>query len=205
MPLTKNPFADDPDKAEVFEMGYLLTLQGVDDDPFLPLSPDLLDVFRQGAKAGRDDAPLVDEKEWVRRTTIDASEGVAELAKHSAIEAVFEGSAHLFKLAGLGLIGLVISVLGIPGNVKLGPLKKDFSEEYDGPDEDPNVTYVPLCSRTDHPLVMTGVTPDGYWAGTGTGDFNEALKQALQHEHTETLIARCSTTDSTCGPVWIAQ
>jgi hypothetical protein len=34
MPLTKNPFADDPDKAEVFEMGYLLTLQGIDDDRF---------------------------------------------------------------------------------------------------------------------------------------------------------------------------
>src|SRR5262249_25624311 len=133
MPLTKNSFADDPDKAEVFEMGYLLTLQGIDDDPFLPLSPDLLDAFRQGAKAGQSDAPLANAanaKAWVKKTTIDPSEGVVGFIKHASIEAVFEIPAHLFKVAGLGLIGLVVSVLGIPGNVKLKPLNGDFSEEY---------------------------------------------------------------------------
>jgi hypothetical protein len=69
-----------------------------------------------------------------------------------------------------------------------------------GPDGDPNVTYAALCSSADHQLVKTGVTPDSYWAGTGNNDFKEAL-----NVYKETLIARCSTTDNTCGPVGIAQ
>jgi hypothetical protein len=208
MPLTVNPFVDDPDKAEVFELGYLAGLQDPDADPFLPLSPELLDVFNQGVKAGRADIPQPVAGEgssnWVKRSELGADEGITDLIEHVAIEAVFEIPAHMFKLVELGLVGVVISVLGIPGDVELRPLEPDFSEEYSGPDTDANVSYVAACSRSDHPLVMAGVTPEGYWAGTGTNDFNEALKEALRHGHPETLVARCSTTDNTCGPVWAA-
>jgi hypothetical protein len=201
MSLTSNPFVADPDKAEVFEMGYLAGLQDPDPDPLLPLSPELLEVYRQGAAAGRADGSSMS---WLKKSDLDPNEGIHELAEHVAIEAIFEIPAHMFKLFGLGLAGLVISVVGIPGDVRLQPLE-DFSEEYGGPESDANVSYVAVCSRTDHPQVMVGVTSDGYWAGTPTNDFNEALKETLRHGHPEALVARCSTTDNTCGPVWVAK
>jgi hypothetical protein len=200
MPLTSNPFADDPDKAEVFELGYLAGLQDPNTPPLLVLSPELLDVYNQGTAAGRAD----DSASWVLKSDLNSNEGIEELVEHISIEAIFELSAHMFKLVGLGLAGLVVSVVGIPGDVRLQPLE-DFSEEYGGAESDANVSYVAACSRTDHPQAMVGVTSDGYWAGTPTNDFNEALKEALQHGHPETLVARCSTTDNTCGPVWIAK
>ena len=65
--------------------------------------------------------------------------------------------------------------------------------------------FVATCPRTDHPQVAVGVTSDGYRAGSGQNDFGDALKEALQHGHSETIVARCSLTDNTCGPVWITR
>jgi hypothetical protein len=95
--------------------------------------------------------------------------------------------------------------LQLSGDTPLQPLEDDFSELYTGPEEDTNVFFVGACPRTDHPQVQIGVTSDGYWAGSGFNDFGDALRGALDHPHAETLVARCSLTDNTCGAVWIAQ
>ncbi len=57
MSFFSNPHADDPAKAEVFELGYLTGFQDPEGkDLFRPFSPELLDVFTEGAEAGRQDA-----------------------------------------------------------------------------------------------------------------------------------------------------
>jgi hypothetical protein len=128
-----------------------------------------------------------------------------ELVEHVVIESFFELTAHVFKRAAFGLVGLLITVVGIPGDVQLQPLEDDFSETYTGPEEDTNVLYVAACPRTDHATMAVGVTEENYWMGQAHNDFGDALREALEHGHPETLIARCSLTDNTCGPVWIAR
>jgi len=205
---TQNPFVDDPQKAEIFEVGYLRGLQAPADDSFPPFAPELLDVFEQGVDAGREDAlqgpPSNPDRQWVSKSDL-SEEGVEELVEHVVIEVVAEVAKHIFKRAILGLAGLVISVLQIPGDTPLKPLEEDFSELYAGPEESANVFFIACCPRTDHPMVTVGVTSDGYWAGTGHNDFGDALRDVLQHGHVEALVARCSLDDNTCGPVWIAQ
>jgi hypothetical protein len=128
-----------------------------------------------------------------------------ELIEHMVIEGVAEIAKHVFKKAALGLVGVVITALQIQGDTPLQPLEEDFSETYTGPEDDTNVFFIAACPRTDHPQVAVGVTSDGYWAGSGQNDFGDALKEALQHGHSETILARWSLTDNTCGPVWIAR
>lgn len=201
MTTTTNPFEDDPEKAEVFELGYFAGLSDpLGQNTFQPFSPELLDVYSQGTASGREDA---NASALVPKSEIH-QDGIEELVEHVSIEAVAHLSAHIFKRAALGLIGVLLTVLFIPGDVQLRPLEDDFGETYTGPDSDANVTYVAACPRVDHPMVAVGVTSDGYWAGVGRNDFGDALRDALEHGHSETLIARCSLTDNTCGPVWIA-
>src|SRR3954447_26756161 len=45
---TENPFVDDPEQAEIFEIGYLQGFQDPSDDSLPPLAPELVDVFIQG-------------------------------------------------------------------------------------------------------------------------------------------------------------
>jgi hypothetical protein len=204
----QNPFADDPERAEVWEMGFLQGFQDPSDDNFPPFSPELLDVFTQGVDAGRDDAiqpPASDpDRRWVSKSEL-SEDGLDELVEHVVIEVVAEVAKHVFKRAVLGLVGVVITVLQIPGDTQLRPLDDDFSEEYTGPEDDTNIFFVACCPRADHPQVAVGVTAEGYWAGTGQNDFGDALREALQHGHAEAFVARCSLTDNTCGPVWIAR
>jgi hypothetical protein len=82
-------------------------------------------------------------------------------------------------------------------------LEGDFSEDYDGPENNTNVSYVAACLRSDHPLVMAGVTPEGYWTGTATNDFNEALKDELKHGHPEAGSLQYDR--QYVLPVWAAQ
>jgi hypothetical protein len=205
---TQNPFADDPDKAEVFEVGYLRGFQDPSDDSVPPFAPEFVDVFNQGVDAGREDAiqaPSSDpDRRWVPKSDL-AKDSSDEALEHVVIEGVAEIAKHVFKRASLGLIGVLITVLQIQGDTPLRPLDDDFSEEYTGPEGDTNVFFVACCPRTDHPQVAVGVTSDGYWAGTGQNDFGDALREALQHGHAEAMVARCSLTDNTCGAVWIAQ
>lgn len=205
---TQNPFVDDPQKAEIFEIGYLRGFQDPSDNSAPPFAPELLDVFNQGVDAGREDAiqapPSDTGRRWVPKSDLgeDSSD---EALEHLVIEGIAHVAMHVFEKAALGLIGVVITALSIQGDTPLRPPDEDFSEEYTGPENDKNVFFVACCPRTDHPLIAVGVTPDGYWAGTGQNDFGDALREALKHGHPEAMVARCSLTDDTCGPVWIAR
>jgi hypothetical protein len=204
-----NPFTDDPDKAEAWELGYMAGFQDPDGtDTFLPLSPDLLDIFTQGIDAGREDRiqspPGDGQTQWVSKSQLN-SESTDEMIDHIVIEVIAEVAAHLFKRAALGLIGVLITVLSIQGDTPLKPLDDDFSEPYTGPEDDTNVNFIAVCPRTDHPVPAVGTTADGYWVGTPQNDFGDALAETLKHGHAESLVARCSLSDNTCGLVWASQ
>ncbi|MEU7436142.1 hypothetical protein AB0B07_35720 [Streptomyces sioyaensis] len=200
---TVNPFADDPERAEIFELGWVAGFQDPGGSDFLPLEPELLDVYTQGVEAGRDDnskGPTT----WVPRSELEG-ESSDEWIEHIAIESIAHAAMHQFKLAALGLIGVVITALSIQGDTPLHPLEDDFREPYTGPSNDPNVTYIAMCSRTDHPMPAIGTTVDGYWTASPTSNFGEALQETLAHGHRESVVARCSLTDETCGLVWAAK
>jgi hypothetical protein len=206
---TSNPYAnDDPVKAEVWELGYVAGFQDPDaTDTFQPLAPELLDIYNQGTGEGRTDRmepPAGDpQATWVSRSEL-SSEGISELVEHVVIEAIAHIAAELFEAAALGLVGVVLSVLSI-SDTPLQPLDESFNQPYTGPETDMNVSFIALCPRTDHVMAATGTTQEGYWAGTPQNDFGAALKDALDHGHSEAIVARCSLTDNTCGPVWAAK
>ena len=183
---TVNPFSDDPEKAEIFELGYLAGFQDPNGtDLFRPLAPELLDIFVEGTEAGRQNAaqpPSADPgKTWVSKSELNSeAEEIPEAIEHLAIEGIAELTAHVFHRAAFGLAGVVVTVLGIQGNVspeQLEPLPDDFSQPYGGPDGE-NVFYVPCCPRPDHPQVQLGVSSEGYWTGAPSNDFGAALKDA---------------------------
>src|SRR3954451_7824106 len=96
---TENPFVDDPEKAEIFETGYLQGFQDPGDDSFPPFAPELLDVFTQGVDAGREDAiqapPNDPERQWVAKSEL-SEDGISELKEHVVIEAIAEVAKHVF-------------------------------------------------------------------------------------------------------------
>ncbi|MCP2298605.1 hypothetical protein SAMN04244553_6515 [Nocardia amikacinitolerans] len=206
---THNPYAADPHKGAAFEMGYVwgFTNPAADDNP-PPYAPDLLEVYLEGVDAGKDDwgrppdGPAATS--WTHWSELQEQDD-HEWLHHLFVEGVAEGLAHLFRRAAFGLAGVVITVLGIPGDTPLRPLDDDFEELYTGPEADSNVVYVATCAREDHPIPAIGTTPEGYWAGSAYNDFGAALKEAVAHEHSEALVARCSLTDNTCGLVWAAR
>src|SRR5215218_5154334 len=125
MAALQNPFAADPVQAEVFELGYLTGFQDPDRlDPFEPFTPELLEVYVAGFDGRRLDAsraPVSDPAAaWIPKAQL-SEEGIEELVEHVTIEAFFELTAHVFQQAAFGLAGLVISVVGIPGDVRLSP------------------------------------------------------------------------------------
>jgi hypothetical protein len=201
---TQNPFVDDPDRAEVFEVGYLRGFQNPSDDSLPPFAPDFIDAFNQGVDAGREDAINDPDHRWVSKADL-SEDSSDEVLEHVTIEGIAEIMSHAFKQAKFGLIGVVITALSIEGDSPLRPLEDDFSQPFTESHDDTNVVFVACCPRTDHAQVAVGVIADGYWAGTGQNDFGDALREALHHDHPEAMVARCSLTDNTCGPVWIAQ
>lgn len=205
-PPLANPYTDDPAKAEYWELGYLTGLQDPDsDDTVRPYPPELLEAFVGGMTDGQAAAA---SSNLVPKSDLElalSEEGLDEFIEHAVIHEIAHGAAHLFKVAEFGLIGVVTLVIGIPADVRIVPLEEDFSEPYAGPEEDTNVLYVAVCPRTDHPVMAAGVTAENYWTGQAYHDLRDALEEAVRHGHSETLVARCSLTDNTCGPVWIAR
>jgi len=66
--------------------------------------------------------------------------------------------------------------------------------------------YVVVCGRTDHAMQPDGVvTDDGYFVGPERQSFREAATDRRGHQHVEAIVVRCSTADSTCGPIWPLQ
>ncbi|MEU2588349.1 hypothetical protein ABZ612_37010 [Streptomyces avermitilis] len=198
-----NPFADNPERAEIWELGYVAGFQDPEGSDFLPLAPELLEVYTQGIDAGRDDN-ISSSATWIPRSELEG-ESSDEWIEHLVIEGVAETLAHIFNKAALGLVGVVITALSIQGDTPLHPLEDDFSELYTGPADDPNVTFIAMCPRTDHAMAAVDTTVDGYWTGSPMTDFGDALQQALAHSHREAVVARCSLSDNTCGLVWAAK
>lgn len=202
---TRNPFADDDNKGDVWEQGYLAGFAEPETDHFRPFSEELAEAYRQGEQSGRDDrrrqppdsGEPSEESEghsWVKDV---AEEGV----EHGLLHAIGMGCEKIFGEIG-GLVPVIITVLTIPGDVQLHPLEPEWS----GPsDEQEGNTFVAVCPRTDHPMVVEGVMSDGYWAGPGHTDFGDAEADVQKHGHAEAFVARCSLPDGTCGPVYPMQ
>lgn len=191
---TVNPFSSDPDKGQVFEQGYFAGFAKPDISDFLPLSPDLLTVYQAGIAAGREDRSKPPEGDtgtnWVEFSEIAIEHGLVH-GVGLVIESVFE------KVAG-GLISLVLTVITIPGDVMIKPLEPD----YEGPSEKQGDSFIAMCTRSDHPMVVQGVTSDGYWTGPVRTNWLDAAQDMGTHAHPESFVARCSIPDAKCGPVW---
>jgi hypothetical protein len=203
---TPNPHTSDPAQRDTWQLGYLAGWQEPEQDHFLPVAPILLDVYKAGELAGRDD----------RRTLPSASSAPAapsgpgpgdhgegqggeiagEVAEHVIVHAIGAGAEFLFKAAG-GLVALVLTVVTIPGDVRIKPLEPEF----EGPADQSGDTYVAVCPRNDHPMVIDGTTRDGFWTGKAQSGFVDADAERKAHGHPECFVARCSTADNTCGPV----
>jgi hypothetical protein len=94
-------------------------------------------------------------------------------------------------------VSLVLGVVTIPGDVRIKPLEPDFEE----PADQSGDTYLAVCPRNDHPMVVDGTTSDGSWVGKAQSGFADADADRKAHGHAECFVARCSTADKTCGPV----
>jgi hypothetical protein len=97
----------------------------------------------------------------------------------------------------------VFEVVQMPGHdFRFTALEPDW----EGPVDQDGESYVAVCGRTDHAMQPDGVvTDDGYWVGLERQSFRESAADRLGHQHPEAVVVRCSTADSTCGPVWPLQ
>lgn len=188
----RNPFTDDS-RAELWEIGYI---SGFNDPVTLPdVVPDPVEVFQAGFDAGVADraVPPVEGHGWL--------ESMVEFVAHEAVlHGIGVGLEKLGFAAG-GVVGLVLTVVTIPGDVMLKPLEEDFEMPADREGD----SFVPLCPRTDHGLVIPGVTPEGFWVGQPGSDFAAAVAAAQAHGHSAAFVAACAPNDGACGPVWPIQ
>ena len=207
---TTNPHLSDPTKGEAWELGYLAGWQDPEQDHVLPLAPDLLNVYQAGDVAGRNDRRALPPAVNQRSAQPPADSGqpgdgsggelAGEAVEHLIVHAIGEAAHFLFHVSG-GLVSLVLTVVTIPGDTQLKPIEPDFQ----GPADQPGDTYIAACPRSDHPMVMNGVTKDGYWFGEGHANFAEAEGERKSHGHAECFVTRCSPADQTCGPVTAMQ
>jgi hypothetical protein len=198
----ENPFPDSEAEGDAWEQGYLSAFVNPDSDAFPPFAPQLFDIYKQGEQAGREDRlslppEVVGEPEpgWVL-------EALEELGKEAGEHWLSHKFFHLlFKRAG-GLVSLVVTVIGIPGDVQLRPLEPDWT----GPIDQPEDTYVAVCPRSDHSVMTPGTTGEGYWTGQGHKTYGDAFGEVQAHGHAEGFVALCSlaegATEGTCGPAW---
>ena len=200
---TLNPHESDPVRGEIWALGYLAGWQDTEHDHVLPLAPELLDIYGEGDLAGRNDrkalptvSPAPDAPPADPGEPDAGSELAGEAAEHLIVHAISEGAHLLFGVAA-GLVSVVLTVVTIPGDVKLKPIGPDFQ----GPADQSGDQYLAMCPRKDHPLLVEGATSDGYWVGVPRTKFSEADAERKTHGHPECFVARCSTADGTCGPV----
>lgn len=196
---TQNPFVDNPNLAEIWELGYVAGFAEPETDHFLPIAEDFVESYQRGEQTGRDDR---------RRLPPQAQDGEEHhdewgeaLFEFAFVHALGEGLVHLGLKAG-GLIMLVFDVIQIPGDVSFSALEPDW----EGPVDQEGDTYVAICGRTDHVMhAVETVTSDGYWVGPQRATFKEAAADRSAHEHSESITVRCSASEGTCGPVWPVQ
>lgn len=214
MTTKTNPFESEPEKAAAYELGYFAGFQDPagNDSDFLPLAPELLDIYVEGADAGREDAhappPANASKQWVPRSELaEHSDSTEEMKEHIGTFVVFKALELITRKAILGLVDVVLMVIGIQGNT-IPEQFKSLDDDFEGTPTDPPsdaVLYVPACSRTDHAMVTDHVSQDGTWIGSPSNTIEEALQAAVKHEHREAYVARCDVEAKTCSAVWLAK
>jgi hypothetical protein len=82
----------------------------------------------------------------------------------------FWGLKHIAKVGEVRLVGLVITVIGIPCNVIVRPIEPDAT----APINDESDLYFALCSR-EHSMLDEGATSDGFWAGPPRNSFYDPV------------------------------
>jgi hypothetical protein len=214
MTIKTNPFESEAEKAAIYELGYFAGFQDPsgNDSDFLPLAPELLDIYVEGVDAGREDAhapPAADSrKQWVPRSELaEHSESSEEMKEHIGTFLVFKALEIITRKAILGLVDVVLIVIGIQGDTipeQFKPLEDDFEGSPEDPPSDA-VMYVPACSRTDHAMVTDQVSQDGTWIGAPSKTIDEALQVVIEHGHREAYVARCDVEAKTCSAVWLAK
>jgi hypothetical protein len=202
---TSNPHTDNPAQRDTWQMGYLAGWQEPERSHLMPLSPELLDIYQEGDKAGSDDrrqlpslsaAPAAPADPASDEPGGQAAEVAGEVSEHVIVHAIGEGAEFMFEAAG-GLVALVLTVVTIPGDVRIGPLDPAFQ----GAADQPGDTFVAICPRKDHAMLVAGETSDGYWTGVAKPSFSDADAERKAHNHSECFVARCSAADGTFGPV----
>lgn len=200
---TLNPHSSDPPRRDIWQLGYLAGWQDPEQNHFMPFSPDLLDVYQAGEQAGRNDrrmlptaSPPIAGAASGGPGDGQAGEIAGEIAEHVIVHAIGEGAEFLFDVAG-GLVSLVLTVVTIPGDVRIKPMEPDFQ----GPADQAGDTFLAVCPRKDHAMLINGATSDGFWTGNAQSAFSDADGERKAHGHAQCFVARCSTTDGTCGPV----
>ncbi|MDA2394493.1 hypothetical protein PDN30_15970 [Bacillus cereus] len=191
-----NPYSSDKDKGEAWEQGYLAGFTEPDKphDYYLVVSPEILQAYQEGVKSGHDD-----------RYSLSTNSGgpgaqseLAEVARDIGLTVIGHMFMDMLFGAAGGLISVVVEVLKIPGDVQLQKLDDNWS----GPCNQSNDTYVAVCPRKDHQQVLPGVSSDGYWAGNGHSKYEDALAEMQAHGHAEAFVVRCNVSEGTCGAVW---
>lgn len=214
MTTKTNPFESEPEKAAVYELGYFAGFQDPagNDGDFQPLAPELLDIYVEGADAGREDAhappPTNSSKQWVQRSELaEHSESTEEMKEHIGTFVVFKALEFISRKAIFGLVDVVLMVIGIQGNFSREQFKALDDDFEAAPSDSPSdaVVYVPACSRTDHAMVTDDVSQDGTWIGSPSKTIEESLLAAIKHEHREAYVARCDVEAKTCSAVWLAK
>lgn len=207
-----NPYESDANRAAVFELGYLAGFHDPagDDPDLLPFAPELLDVYVEGADAGRQAAHVPPQANpamaWIPKSALkpDGEGSFDEAIEHLTTYTLFRLLEEITGKAAFGLIDVVWTAVNIPGDVMITspkPLEDDFSEDFDAPHSD-SVSYIAACPRTDH--MGGGDQEPSSWLGQPHHDFKDALRDAMHHSHREAVIFRCNTQVGTCGAVWLA-
>jgi len=197
----ENPFVNDPVKGDVWEQGFLAGFAEPEVDHLRPFSQELLEIYGAGEQVGRDERRrLPPNSGGEPEDGGDESQLLSfliKLAEEAGVHTMGHFVLHgVFKNVG-GLLTLMPMVIGIPGDVQLGPIDPDFT----GPVDQPEEHFIALCPRDDHPIIMTGVV-EGYWAGLGRDFYSEALTDMKAHGHPEAVVARCAFAEGTCGAIW---
>ena len=201
----KNPYPDDPEKAKVWEEGYVAGFTQPDNEGFPPYSNELLDIYQKGNQAGRNDRaqPLTDGTNWcavqdVPEKKAENSEESSEFLESVIIHGIFAGLEKIFEKPILGLTGLVLEVVQIQGDTVLKPLPPEWS----GPVNVENIFFFALCSMSTHSSELSGTTKEGYWAGPLRDNIFDAFRDLRIHSHSATVIVRYSPEEESFGTVW---
>ncbi len=197
-----NPYAGDGDRDPFWQEGYDKGFNSPDEDFYPPYAEEELAAFEEGVVAGRDDARY-SSSDPAREDPLLG--GASEPGEPEPDGGLLGEVAHLVvphvaleKLAGApgGLLALLWEVVQIPGDVALTPVSEDWQAEKDREGD----FYVAVCPEV-HMTADAHLASNGWWIGDMRSRYDDALYEARDHGHVDTVVVVCSTVDGVCGPV----